>query len=192
MTMIRESIGCGDEISRLHGVPGTQDTESEERGWFAIFTVHQHERAVVEHLGVRGIESFFPTYEEQRRWKNRQKKTIILPLFPTYIFARLHRGDYPAVRESHSVLRIVGNSKGPIALSGQEVEFLRSDCIRSKIRPYNGLVIGRKVRISSGVMAGVEGVLVRRENGMKFVVSITLINQHAAVQISAADLESLA
>lgn len=161
----------------------------EDRQWYAIFTVHQHEKAVAAHLGIREIESFFPAYEEQRIWKNRQKKSITVPLFPAYIFARLSRGDYAAVLGSPSVLRIVGNSKGPIPVSNQEIEFLRSDHVRSKIRPFRDLVVGQKVRIASGAMAGLEGVLVRQKNGLKFVLSVAPINQHAAIEVLATDLE---
>ena len=189
MTRIAEIAGREDEIC---GDQPSTDTEETEKRWFAIFTVHQHEQKVVERLRCREIESFVPTYEEKRIWKDRQKKTLILPLFPTYVFARLNRHDYARVYESASVRRIVGNLRGPVALSEKEVEFLRSDRIRSQIRPYKGLVIGKKVRIRSGhPMAGVEGVLVREEKGLKFVVSVPMINQHAAVHVSAADLEAL-
>ena len=190
MTRIAEIAGREDEIREDRA---STDTEEAEKGrWFAIFTVHQHEQKVVERLRCREIESFVPTYEEKRIWKDRQKKTLILPLFPTYVFARLNRRDNARVYESASVRRIVGNSKGPVALSEKEVEFLRSDRVRSQIRPYKGLVIGKKVRIRSGhPMAGVEGVLVREENGMKFVVSVPMINQHASIHVSAANLEAL-
>ena len=190
MTRIAEIAGREDEI---RGGPASTDTEETERArWFAIFTVHQHEQKVVERLRYREIESFVPTYEEKRIWKDRQKKTLTLPLFPTYVFARLDRHDFARVYESTSVRRIVGNSRGPVALSEKEVEFLRSERIRSQIRPYKGLVIGKKVRIRSGhPMAGVMGVLVREENGLKFVVSVPMINQHASIHVSAANLEVL-
>ena len=182
-------------VSREAGIRDDQasidieETKKDGRLWFAIFTVHQHERRVVERLRYREIESFVPTYTEKRIWKDRHKKTLILPLFPTYIFAHLRRHDYAPVLESPSVRRIVGDSRGPVALSDEEVEFLRSDRIRARIRPYRGLVVGQKVRVSSGPMTGVEGVLVREAKGLKFVVSVPMINQHAAVHIPAVDLE---
>lgn len=190
MTRIAQIAGSEDGIRGDHASTGTAETEKGR--WFAIFTVHQHEQKVVEQLRYREIESFVPTYEEKRIWKDRQKKTLRLPLFPTYIFARLSRRDNARVYESASVRRIVGNSNGPVALSEKEVEFLLSDRIRSQIRPFKGLLIGKKVRIRSGhPMAGMEGVLVREETGLKFVVSVPLINQHASIRVSAADLEAL-
>lgn len=184
-------------IGRNEGAQGNQiwtpaeATESGQKRWFAIFTVHQHEQKVAERLRYREIESFVPTYTEERVWKDRHKKLLTLPLFPTYVFARLDRRDYVRVLESASVRRIVGDSRGPVALSDEEVEFLRSDRIQSQIRPYKGLVMGKRARIRSGPMAGVEGVLIRQENGWHFVVSVALINQHAEIRVPATNLEAL-
>jgi hypothetical protein len=77
-----------------HRVFGALETPSndEERNWFAVFTVPQNERSVVRHLDVRNVESFLPTYESKRVWKNRQKVTIMAPLFPTYLFCA-HRSE---------------------------------------------------------------------------------------------------
>lgn len=187
-----ELAGREIEIRGDQASTGTEASAKGGRQWFAIFTVHQHEQKVVERLRYREIESFVPTYEEKRIWKDRQKKTLILPLFPTYVFARLNRHDSGRVLESPSVRRIVGDSRGPVAISEEEIEFLRCDRIRSQIRPYKGLAIGTKVRIRSGhPMAGVEGVLVREQKGFKFVVSVPMINQHAAIHVSAADLEAM-
>jgi hypothetical protein len=41
------------------------------------------------------------------------------------------------------------------------------------------------------MMQGIEGTLVRRSGIDRFVLTLKLINQHAAVQVDAADLEPL-
>ena len=43
--------------------------------------------------------------------------------------------------------------------------------------------------VKSGILQGVEGTLVRRSGGDRFVLSFETINQHAAIQVSAEDLE---
>jgi transcription elongation factor len=50
-------------------------------------------------------------------------------------------------------------------------------------------VVGKKVRIKSGSMEGVEGVLVRKGNGLRFVLALEMINQFAAIEVDAEDLE---
>jgi transcription elongation factor len=57
------------------------------------------------------------------------------------------------------------------------------------LEPYRELVIGERVRIREGVMRGVEGVLVKKNKSLRFVLTLQLINQHAAVEVDAQDLE---
>jgi NADH:ubiquinone oxidoreductase subunit K len=48
------------------------------------------------------------------------------------------------------------------------------------------------VRIKDGPMQGVQGVLVQKRNSLRFVLSIEMINQCAAVEVAADELESVA
>jgi transcription antitermination factor NusG len=116
---------------------------------------------------------------------------LILPLFPTYLFVHINSRERAKVLQSPGVLQIVGNSRECVPLPDSEVEFLRSDFCRQQIEPYRDLVIGEKVRIKSGVMQGLHGTLVRRSNSMRFVLTLELINQHAAIQVDAEDLEPI-
>jgi transcription antitermination factor NusG len=160
-----------------------------ERRWFAVFTVPQNEKSVVRHLGMREIESFLPAYETVRVWKNRQRVKTILPLFPTYLFVHIDARERARVLESPGVLQIVGNGRVSIPVADADIETLRASVTARLIEPYLDLVIGEKVRVKSGVLQGVQGTLVRRSGGDRFVLSFETINQHAAIQVSAEDLE---
>ena len=163
----------------------------DERRWYAVFTVPKNEKSVVRHLNLREIECFLPTYETFRLWKNRQRVKVVLPLFPTYLFVCINRRQRGKVLESPGVLQIVGNAREPLPLPDSEIEFLRSDFCRDRTEPYQEFVIGQKVRIRSGLMQGVEGVLIRKRNSLRFVLTLRLINQHAAVEVCSEDLEAL-
>jgi transcription antitermination factor NusG len=160
-----------------------------DRRWFATFTLPQNEKSVLKQLDLRNVESFLPTYETVRVWKNRQRKKVTLPLFPTYLFVRIHRSERGKVLQCPGVLHIVGNHKEPLPLADAEVELLRSGICRRKVEPYRDLVIGDKVRIKSGIMQGVQGTLVRRSSSLRFVLTIQMINQHAAIEVNAEDME---
>lgn len=157
--------------------------------WFALFTLPQHERAVARRLVNMNIESFLPAYEVRRTWKNRQHATIMMPVFPTYLFVRLARIECWRAVTSPGVVRIVGNSRGPMPIADDEIEFLRSDFCRSKIEPFEELPVGSKVRIKCGPMSGLEGILVRKRGALRFVLSIDAINLRAAVEVDAKDVE---
>lgn len=160
-----------------------------DRNWYAVYTIPRNERTVARYLGLRQIESFLPTCETMRRWKNRHYARVVQALFPTYVFVKIYPAERGIVLGSPGVLSIVGNRRGPSPLPDREIEFLRSAFSQQKIEPYRGLVIGRKVRIRSGLMQGVEGTLVRKQGTMRFVLTLELINQHASIEVAADDLE---
>jgi transcription antitermination factor NusG len=162
-----------------------------DRNWYAVYTVPQHEKSALKQFDIREIESFLPTYETVRVWKNRQRMKLILPLFPTYLFVHINLMERVKVLQSPGVLQIVGNGRVCVPLPDSEVEFLRSGFCQQRIEPYRELVIGEKVRIKSGVMQGLEGTLVRKNNSLRFVLTIEAINQHAAVQVDAGNLEPI-
>jgi hypothetical protein len=85
--------------------------QQHDRRWHAVFTIPQNEKSVTKHLEIRDIKSFLPTYETVRLWKNRQRKTVVLPLFPTYLFVRIGSQECTKVLQSPGVLAIAGKNR---------------------------------------------------------------------------------
>ena len=163
-----------------------------ELRWYAVFTLPQNEKSVVKHLVLREVESFLPTWETVRVWKNRQRVRTVLPLFPTYLFVHIDCRQRGRVLECPGVLQIVGNGRVTVPVLEAEIELIRCGVRGKNMHPYTELAVGRKVRIRSGAMAGVQGLLVKKGNGLKFVLALELINQYAAIEVQAEDLELIA
>lgn len=187
-SQVNQQVTCQSFEEKAPFNPVTLDSAT-GRNWYAVFTVPQNEKSVVKHLSLREVESFLPTYETVRVWKNRQRMKIILPLFPSYLFVRINPKERAKVLQSPGVLHIVGNGKEYVPLPDPEIEFLRSGLCRTRIEPYREFFVGEKVRIKRGVMQGVCGTLVRKASGFRFVLTLELINQHVAAQVDAEDLE---
>jgi transcription antitermination factor NusG len=163
-----------------------------EPRWYAAYTSANHEKRVVEQLGVREVEHFLPLYASQRRWKDR-RMTLDLPLFPGYVFVRLALRDRLRVQQVPGVARLVGFNGTPAALPDEEIETLRKSLGNGiHVEPHPYLTVGRRVRIKSGPLAGVEGVLLRRRGNSRLVISIDLIQRSVAVDADAMDVEPAA
>jgi transcription antitermination factor NusG len=54
--------------------------------------------------------------------------------------------------------------------------------------PHPYLQVGRRVRVKSGPMAGLEGILRRRKEGLRLVISIEMLARAVAVEIDEADV----
>src|SRR6266513_4754610 len=158
--------------------------------WYAIYTCANHEKQVAAELNVRTIEHFLPLYSSMRRWKDR-RVTLDLPLFPGYVFVRLALRERLRVVQIQSVVRLVGFGGLPTALPDTEMEIMRSGLSqRRSAEPHPFLTVGRRVRITGGPFAGLEGVLKRRKSGVRVVVSLDLIQRSVAVDVDAADVRS--
>jgi len=157
--------------------------------WYAAYTSANHEKRVAEQLGVRSVEHFVPLYESVRRWRDR-KVRLQLPLFPGYVFVRLALRDRLRVLQVPGVARLVGFNGLPCALPESEIEALKAG-LASGIRaePHRYLTVGRRVRVKAGPLAGMEGVLTRKKNGARFVISLDLIMRSVAVEVDALELE---
>jgi transcription antitermination factor NusG len=157
--------------------------------WFAVYTTPRHEKAVARHFEFRRIESFLPLYMEMHRWKNDCRVNVEQPLFPGYIFARIGRRDSTQVLSVPGVLLIVGSGREPLALPDFEIEALRSGLHLRKFEPHPYLVVGEKARIKSGSLAGMVGILARKKNSLRVVLTLELIMRSVAVEVDADELE---
>jgi transcription termination/antitermination protein NusG len=160
--------------------------------WYAAYTSANHEKRVAIQLGQRSVEHFLPLYESVRRWKDRRKK-LQLPLFPGYVFVRLALRDRLQVLQVPGVARLVGFNGRPSALPETDIEAMQT-CLTRKacLEPHPYVQVGRRVRIKSGPLEGLEGIVIRKKNRLRFVLSLDLINRSAAAEIDGANLDPTA
>ena len=157
--------------------------------WFAAYTAPRHEKAVLRHLTARHLESFLPLYSSVRRWKNGCHVTVEQPLFPGYVFVHIQRRTAAKVLQVPGVVSIVSNGREPSALPSEEIESLRAGLPQCYCEPHPYLAAGDKVRIVNGPLTGLSGVLVRKKTNLRVVLTLELIMQSVAVEISMHEIE---
>lgn len=163
-----------------------------EPHWYALYTCPNHEKRVAAELTQRSVEIFLPVYSSVRRWKDR-RVTLDLPLFPGYVFVRMALRDRLRVVQIPSVVRLVAFGGLPAALPETEMEIVRGGLSRGlRVEPHLFLTVGRRVRITDGPFAGLEGFLKQKKNGLRVVVSLELIRSSVALDVDAADVRSVA
>jgi transcription antitermination factor NusG len=160
-----------------------------EAQWHALYTRHQHEKTVAHVLSCKGFEVFLPLYWAVHRWKDRDKQ-LWLPLFPCYVFVcgELRRQfDLLSTPGIHFVLT---SGEGPAVIPREEIETVRQMLERgARVEPHPFLNVGDRVRVKAGPLAGVEGILVRKKNRFRLVVSVELLGRSAAAEIDASMVE---
>jgi transcription antitermination factor NusG len=156
--------------------------------WYAAYTCANHEKRVAVDLSARTVEHFLPLYDSVRCWKDRRVK-LELPLFPGYVFVRLPLCERLRVLQIPGVVRLVSFNGLPAALPDDEMEILRSG-LGGNLRavPHPFLTVGRRVRITRGPFAGLEGILRRHKSQLRVVVSLDMIQRSVAVDIDVAEV----
>ena len=173
---------ANEEISSVAGSPSTLL-------WHALYTRHQHERVVAQALSGKGFEIFLPQYRTVHRWKDRQKD-ILLPLFPNYVFIRGGLDRMLSIVTTPGVYSLVSWGARPADIPSEEIEAVRR-LVESPLRvePHPFLKCGDLVRIKSGPLEGIEGILVRKTRGIRLVLSVEMLSKSAAVEVDVSTVE---
>lgn len=165
------------------------DLSSSTLGWWAVYTRHQHEKVVADMLVVKGFEVFLPLYETMHHWKDRNKR-LRLPLFPCYLFVRESIGGRLQILTTPGAHTILTRGEGLAVISDQEMQAIwLAAGDPARVEPYPYLKCGERVRVRRGALQGVEGILIRKKNLFRLVLTVDMLAQSVAVEVDAADVE---
>ncbi|HEY6377489.1 MAG TPA: UpxY family transcription antiterminator [Edaphobacter sp.] len=161
----------------------------ETAAWWVLYTRHQHEKTVAEMLSTKGFEVFLPLYASVRRWKDRSKM-LTLPLFPCYVFVRGGADRRLQVVTTPGVHMILFHGEHVAIIPETEIEAIRKAVEGPfRVEPHPFLKCGERVRVTRGSLEGVEGILIRKKNLYRLVLSVDMMAQSVAVEIDATDVE---
>lgn len=159
--------------------------------WFALQVRARQELGVAGYLGAKGYECFLPLYKNRKRWSDRVKE-VESPLFPGYLFCRFSPQNRLPILKTPGVIQIVGYNRQPVPVDEQEISFIQT-LVASGLpnAPCSYLAVGDRVRIESGPLSGLEGLLVEFKGHHRLILSVTLLQRSVAVEIDAALVASL-
>jgi len=151
--------------------------------WYALHVRPRFESTVEIQLEGKGYEVFLPTYVSKRRWSDRVK-TLVQPLFPGYVFCRFDVGARLPILTTPGVNSIIGVGKIPVPVDPEEITAIRS-VIDSGIASYpcDYLKDGESVRVESGPLEGLVGIVQPSKNSDRLIVSLTLLMRSVSVEI---------
>jgi len=148
------------------------------------------ENWIFAHLVGQGYECFLPKYKSVRQWSDRRKE-IESPLFPGYLFCRFDPLERLPILKTPGVMELVGCNRKPIPIDEQEIQAIQRMTESSLVRqPWPYLEIGERVRIQSGALRGLVGILVALKGNYRLVLSVTLLKRSVAVEIDAAAVQA--
>lgn len=161
--------------------------------WYALNVRPRHEFRVCQAIEALGTaEGFLPVYQDRRRWSDRFK-TVEVPLFPGYVFARLNwdRARISVLRVS-GVVSFVGFGGSAASVPDSEIDSVRIALATGfPVRAWPFLKPGQSIRVDAGPLRGAEGVIVKQRDEWHMVVTIAILQRAVAVTLPRADLSAV-
>jgi transcriptional antiterminator NusG len=160
-----------------------QADQCEQHPWYAIRTRSNHEKITAMGLRGKGYDPYLPTYRIRRRRFERVIETDY-PLFPGYVFCGFDVKNRLPVLITTGVVSIVGFGSEPAAIPDHEIEAVRT-ALRSGLpsEPCPYLREGQRVRVTHGSLDGLEGILLKKKNQMRMVISVSMLQRSISVEI---------
>ena len=161
----------------------------EERKWFAVYTKARQEKAFVRQLEGLEVPFYLPLIPKDNLIRGRRVRSHI-PLFTGYVF--LFGTDEERVKGlTTNRVSSVLDVKDPQQLVTDLRQIVTLIDAQAPLTLESRLVEGDKVRIKSGSMAGLEGVVVSRRGKTRLLVSVSMLQQGVSVEIDDFQVEPL-
>lgn len=158
--------------------------------WFVLFVRANQEKTTAHRLASQEIEHFLPCFRSVRQWKDR-RVTLEMPLFPGYVFVRLLFSERARVLTLPNIVSLVGPKDSPSVIAEEEIGWIRKGIEHGNALPHPHLAVGQHVRIVAGALSGMQGILVRKQNSTRVVISLDSIARGFVVEVDLDSLEPL-
>jgi transcription antitermination factor NusG len=177
------------EVARTPS-PGTTTADIAVPGakWYAISVYSRHEKLVARCLAEGDVRHLLPLYRSVRRWKDRRKE-LDMVLFPGYVFVNVFLRDRLRVLQVPGVVNFVTFQGRPTPVPESEIQSLSSGLASGlDVQPHPYLRAGRRVRVTRGPLASSEGILVRKKDHFRLVLSVDLLMRSVSVEVDECDV----
>jgi transcription antitermination factor NusG len=155
--------------------------------WYVAHTRPRCEKKLVQYCAREGFSTTLPLYHVLHKYRG---KTVEFqkPLFPGYVFLRLEKLERQKVYQSDYVanlLEVVDQELFENQLNDilQAIDTGMDVCLAPQI------TAGDRVRIKSGPLRGMEGLVENRKGQVQVLLRLDFISQAAAVSMEADNLE---
>ena len=160
------------------------------RQWWVYYTLSRREKDLMRRLTALEIPFYCPMISRKTRSPSGRVRTSYVPLFSGYVFSCATNEERQTALTTNCISR---------TLLVTDYEFLVHDLrqIRQLIvadtplSPEARIQAGATVRVKNGPMTGIEGVVLKRHNGDRLLVSVRFLQQGASVSLADFQVEEV-
>ncbi len=172
-------ITKGDDVCKEKGslVNGTNDREAYPKRWIAMLVQVNCEKKTAIRLGKVGYETYIPTQQEVHQWSDRKKKVDRL-IMPMVVFVRATVREEVWLRDQSYIYKLLAlpgsdedKKKFATPIPDNQIERLQFllENAESEVTIVSNFKVGDSVRVISGPLKGLEGVVSEAEEKSSIV-----------------------
>ena len=172
---------CFEILPRL---PAVDVEPFDSLSWFVLYVQSRHEKFVSTLLKAKGIATCLPLTVTLRKWCDRRKH-VEEPMFPGYVFCQFDPKIRVPILSTPGVLQILGAGKEALPLRDEEINALKTlERAKAAVEESPFITKGQIVRIQSGPLKGLSGVVCECKNGLRVIISVALLQRSVAVEVN--------
>lgn len=155
--------------------------------WFVAHTKPRQEKKLADYCAQEGFAVTLPCYRTKHQYRGKIV-SFRKPLFPGYVFLELWPEHAATLRQNKHVANLldVVDQATFVRQLGEILTALEAN-LEVRLAPH--IEAGQRVRICSGPLQGIEGWVEARTGSTTVFLRLDFINQAAAIQLSADQLE---
>lgn len=160
-----------------------------DRRWLALYTKSRQEKALARRLAASAIPFYLPLIVRSSFCRGRRLRRLA-PVFSNYVFLFADGDERLRALQTNRISRVleVADQERLFFDLRQLQRLIASDApltIESRLTP------GRRVRVRSGALAGLEGTILQRRGRTRLIISVNCLQQGASVDIDDFQVESI-
>jgi transcription antitermination factor NusG len=158
--------------------------------WIAFYTLSRREKDLMRRLEAAALPFYAPLVKRRLLSPGGRARLSYVPLFPGYVFSFVDDAQRRVALATNTIARWL-----PIQDATAFVADLRNikrliDTDRP-LTPEARLEPGQPVRVRSGPLRGMEGMVVKRRGEQRLVVAVRFVNQGVSIELEDVDLERM-
>lgn len=159
--------------------------------WYVVNTQpHQEARAEIN-LRRQGFDVWLPCFQKVRRHA-RKVDTVVVPLFPSYLFVRLNTEieRWHSINSTLGVVRLLCNGDAPQAVPDGLIDEImrRRDADGLVQLPPRRFVVGQALRVATGPFADLEGIFEGMSGRDRVILLLNMLGRKVRATVPSAGL----
>lgn len=168
--------------------PATSLTDIPGRWWVA-HTKARNEKVFAFDLIANEIPYFLPLIR-RTIFSGGRRRTSLVPLFGSYVFLAGEEGNRQVALATNRLCSVIAvDDQAQLIEELSTIERLIASGVQ--IDPAPTIIVGKRVRIARGPFRGVIGRVIRKDNVLRIVVSVSILGRGAEMEIDSDVLEAL-